>query len=340
MKVELEYVPNTDYISGTKLSTAFASGQGPDIFLISPGDFLRYYNGGVLLDLTPYIEDAANDGFPRERDRQPHGRRQDLRAADGSRADGLLLLRRGLRGGRAQPRTTFPRPGISCSKSRKKLTTPNASACSSKRRRATTRTSPGIPSCGRAAATSRPKDGKSAFDSPATVAALKLWQDAVNTGVAPRQVLGGGVRHRRQSRRRAIAPCRTSASGASRRWRTTPKTFHTASSSCRRRTTANMSQSAAVGRSSPTPRARTPRTRQSSAPGRWLPWTRSSVQRVADWCTVAKIDMPPRKAPWRQSADDFSKGKMGIFSKEIYPGTRAEPRLPPEVYKNLRCDPA
>ena len=43
-----------DYINGTKLPTAFASGQGPDIFLISPGDFLRYYNGGVLLDLTPY----------------------------------------------------------------------------------------------------------------------------------------------------------------------------------------------------------------------------------------------------------------------------------------------
>ena len=34
----------------------FASGAGPDLFIISPGDFLRYYNGGVLLDLTPFIE--------------------------------------------------------------------------------------------------------------------------------------------------------------------------------------------------------------------------------------------------------------------------------------------
>ena len=36
------------------------------------------------------------------------------------------------------------------------------------------------------------KEGKSAFDLPATVQALKLWQDAINSGAAPRQVLNGG----------------------------------------------------------------------------------------------------------------------------------------------------
>ena len=64
VKVQLDYVPNNDYMNGTKLSTAFASGQGPDIFIISPGDFLRYYNGGVLLDLTPYITPEAQADFP------------------------------------------------------------------------------------------------------------------------------------------------------------------------------------------------------------------------------------------------------------------------------------
>src|SRR5699024_1806665 len=54
---------NSEYISGSKLSTAFASGQGPDIFIISPGDFLRYYNGGVLQDLTPFMEQEAIDDF-------------------------------------------------------------------------------------------------------------------------------------------------------------------------------------------------------------------------------------------------------------------------------------
>ena len=65
VKVELQYVPNNDYMNGTKLQTAFASGHGPDIFIISPGDFLRYYNGGVLTELTPYMEEEAKkDLFP------------------------------------------------------------------------------------------------------------------------------------------------------------------------------------------------------------------------------------------------------------------------------------
>src|SRR5687768_13965432 len=50
-QVELVFVPNSDYMDGTKLPTAFAAGEGPDLFIISPGDFLRYYNGGVLQDL-------------------------------------------------------------------------------------------------------------------------------------------------------------------------------------------------------------------------------------------------------------------------------------------------
>ena len=63
VKVELQFVPAQDYFGGSKLPTAFASGPGPDIFIISPGDFLRYYNGGVLVDLTPYMEDAAKKDF-------------------------------------------------------------------------------------------------------------------------------------------------------------------------------------------------------------------------------------------------------------------------------------
>src|SRR5690606_30334062 len=58
-KVELVFIPGSTYTNGTKLPAAFAAGQGPDIFLISPGDFLRYYNGGVLADLTPYMDREA-----------------------------------------------------------------------------------------------------------------------------------------------------------------------------------------------------------------------------------------------------------------------------------------
>jgi multiple sugar transport system substrate-binding protein len=63
VKIDLQYVPNNDYMNGSKLQTAFASGKGPDIFIISPGDFLRYANGGVLTELTPYMEEEAKKDF-------------------------------------------------------------------------------------------------------------------------------------------------------------------------------------------------------------------------------------------------------------------------------------
>ncbi|MFC7456151.1 ABC transporter substrate-binding protein [Brachybacterium sp. GCM10030267] len=61
--VEPVYIPGYTDPTNTRLVTAFASGAGPDIFLISPGDFLRYYNGGVLVDLAPYMSQEAIDDF-------------------------------------------------------------------------------------------------------------------------------------------------------------------------------------------------------------------------------------------------------------------------------------
>jgi multiple sugar transport system substrate-binding protein len=48
-----------------RMPVAFASGDGPDIFLISPGDYLRYANGGVLVDLAPFMtKEAIEDFYP------------------------------------------------------------------------------------------------------------------------------------------------------------------------------------------------------------------------------------------------------------------------------------
>lgn len=57
------FVP--DYVNpmNPRIATAFAAENGPDIFLISPGEFLRYYNGGVLVDLKPYLTQEAFDDF-------------------------------------------------------------------------------------------------------------------------------------------------------------------------------------------------------------------------------------------------------------------------------------
>ena len=116
-------MPNTDYMDGTKLPTAFASGEGPDLFIISPGDFLRYYNGGVLQDLTPFMEQEAIDDFFPDVLAYAHGRRQDLSASRwrSSRWRCTTTWRPGTRPG--SPTATSRRPGTSCSRSGKKLTT-------------------------------------------------------------------------------------------------------------------------------------------------------------------------------------------------------------------------
>lgn len=59
--IEYTQVPQSDYI--TKLTTAFAAGSGPDFFQISPGEFLRFVNSGIAMDLSPYFTDEMLADF-------------------------------------------------------------------------------------------------------------------------------------------------------------------------------------------------------------------------------------------------------------------------------------
>lgn len=60
--VKYENVPEADYM-GSKLTTAFAANVGPDVFVMSPGDFLKYANSGIAMDLTPYYTDKIKEDF-------------------------------------------------------------------------------------------------------------------------------------------------------------------------------------------------------------------------------------------------------------------------------------
>ncbi|OAH10185.1 ABC transporter substrate-binding protein [Streptomyces jeddahensis] len=62
-QLDLTYIPVSQYTEGTQLQAAFSAGQAPDLFIISPGDFLRYHNGGVLYDLTDELGLAADDFY-------------------------------------------------------------------------------------------------------------------------------------------------------------------------------------------------------------------------------------------------------------------------------------
>ena len=62
-QVQIRFFPFGEYMDGTLLTTAFASGTGPDIFWASPGTFLRYAKGGVLADISDLFTPEAKQDF-------------------------------------------------------------------------------------------------------------------------------------------------------------------------------------------------------------------------------------------------------------------------------------
>ena len=58
---------------------------------------------------------------------------------------------------------------------------------------------------------------------------------------------------------------------------------------------------------------------------------RDCVQRLVDWCTVAKTDMAPRRSVMEaaEKQGGYDHWALRKFKDEIFPGARAEPRYPP-----------
>lgn len=335
VQVKLEYTPSADYINGTKLQTSFASGEGPDIFIISPGDFLRYSNGGVLADLTPYMEQAAIDDFyegvlaSRKVDNKVYALPMEvepmamyysvaafedagLTEADVPKTwDELLDV--------AQKLTNDERYGVMFE------------------------TTPGYyqnftwyPFMWEGGGDFVEADGKtSAMRSDGAVQALKFWQDAVNMGVAPREVLGTGGGDVAGNLVSGYCAMQNVGIWALADLKINSPDFEYG--------VFNL----------PIPEGGSPSTdlggwafvanaegKNPEAAAQFCVWALGSmapdsIQRVADWCTVAKTDMPPRKSvldnPTAKEA--YAQGGLKVFAEQILPTGRSEPRLPPEVYK-------
>ncbi|NOU85485.1 extracellular solute-binding protein [Paenibacillus sp. LMG 31460] len=63
-QVQIEYstYDQASYTT-TKLPTGFASGEGPDIYMISPGDFMKFAKSGLMKDLTPDFAPGVKEDF-------------------------------------------------------------------------------------------------------------------------------------------------------------------------------------------------------------------------------------------------------------------------------------
>ena len=333
-KLTLQYVPTDQYMNGSKLQTSFASGQGPDIFLISPGDFLRYCNAGVLFDLTSYIDPAVRKDFPASvmAPRVVNGKILAIPMEVEPLAIyySLDAFEKAGLGPNDVPKTWDALREVG-----RKLTTAN-------RYGILFDTTPGYyqnftwyPFLWQGHGEIVGPDGKSRFDSDAAVKALGFWRDLVKSGAAPRKTLGGGA------------------------WDIVP---NLASGFCAMQNCGSWGISALRSNAPkfrygvfplPTPPggaavtvgggwafAVNARAKNPEAAARFCSWALaspdpSSIRHVVDWCTVAKSDMPPRTSAFEAGAAAYNTEPLKTFRTEIYPTTRAEPRVPPPVYKAI-----
>lgn len=340
VKVRLRYVPNKDYKAGPTLQTAFSAGAGPDVFLLSPGDFLRYYNGGALADITPYLEPGVREDFLPEV--------LDTRLVDG-RVYGLpmeiepLALYYGERAFEQAklsegdlPRTWDQLLGLA-----ERLTTPERFGMLFE-------TNPGYYQnftwyqcmwmLGGDVFT--PNQDRAAFDSDPVHRALRFWQQTVQSGVAPRRVQGEGGNDSVSNL--AEGYCAMQHLGI---WGI-----------------AEMAEQAPDFRYGvipmPTPDGAGPGS-YTTALGSWamvanakganpqaaaefVAWALGSfdpacIDRMQRWNTVAKSNLPPRYSVQRvaDAHGAFDRGPMRVFAEQVMVRSRAEPRYPPEVYRAI-----
>ncbi|QGQ98182.1 sugar ABC transporter substrate-binding protein [Paenibacillus psychroresistens] len=63
VEIKVEYVPSDEYFHGTRLISAFASGQGPDIFFVSSGNINKFIDAQIIQPLTSKFSPAIKKDF-------------------------------------------------------------------------------------------------------------------------------------------------------------------------------------------------------------------------------------------------------------------------------------
>jgi multiple sugar transport system substrate-binding protein len=335
VKVELQYVPNSDYMNGSKLQTAFASGQGPDIFIISPGDFLRYYNGGVLTDLTPYMEEEAKkDFFPnvmqtREVDGKIYGLPMEVEP---------MAMYYSVKAFEEAGLTDkdVPTTWEGFLEVAKKLTKGNRFGCLFETTPGYYQTFTWYPFMWQGGGEIATADGKkSAYNSDGTIQALKFWQDSIKQNVASRNYLGGGVWDVVANLASGYCAMQNVGIWAVSALRENAKDFKYGVFPLP--VPPGGKPSSDLGGWAFVANAKGP---DPETAAKFCVWALGSMQedsiaRVVDWCIKTKSDVSPRKSALDKAtaAGGYDSGPMKLFKDVIFPSGRGEPRLAPEVYK-------
>ena len=336
-KIDLQYVPSQEYISGTKLQTAFSAGEGPDVFIISPGDFLKYYNGGVLEEISQYMDQKAIDDF--------YPSVMATRSVDGKvyalpmEVEPLVMY---------YSVKAFEEAGLSeadIPTTWDQLLDVSGRLKKGDRFGVLFETVPGYYQnftwypfmwMGGGGAVS-PDGNSSDFDSKGSIQALQFWQDSIEQGVAPRQVLGSGGGDPIANLTEGFCAIQNCGIWGVADLRANAPDFEYGVFKLPvppgGEYTSDLGGWAFVANS---------KGKNPEAAGQFCAWalgsmSQESVGRMVDWCTEAKSDIAPRKSV-QEEADKkgaYDSGAMKIFREEAFPGARSEPRYPPEVYKPI-----
>jgi len=335
VQVKLHYMPVSEYLAGTALQTAFQSGEGPDIFMVSPGDFLRYYNGGVLQDLTPKLSDEAREDFV--------SGVLDTREVDGKvfalpmEVEPLAIyydIKAFEQAGLAQgdlPQTWDQMLDVA-----DKLTT-------SKRFGVLFETIPGYyqnftwyPFMWQAGGNAV-EDGRSAFDSEASISALQFWQDTISSGVAPRKPQGDGAGNASANLASGYCAMQQTGTWAVADLELNHKDFEYGV--FRLPTPDGGSYTTDLGGWAFVANAKGG---NPDAAAEFVAWALGAtdaegVERARQWNTVVKTTVPARTSVTEAGEKEgaFDSEVMSTFVNDIAPDGRPEPRYPPEVYKAI-----
>ncbi|WP_216363469.1 ABC transporter substrate-binding protein [Subtercola boreus] len=337
VKIKLRYIAQNDYVNGNTLQTAFASGSGPDVFLLSPGDFLRYYNGGVLQELTPKLDPAVvSDFLPGTLDTR---KVDDKVFALPMESEPLAMF---------YSKSAFAEVGLTDADVpktwddlltvAKKLTTPSRFGVGFE-------TTPGYyqnftwyPFMWEGDGQPVSADAKSStFNSKAVTDALTFWGDSISTGVAPKKLLGNGGPDlpanlgagyvaMQQSGVWNIAAMKQMAPNVDYGIFEIP----TPSGGTSATTLGGWSFCANAKGGNP------------SAAADFIAWalgsmSADSIERGRTWNTVAKTNIPVRSSVQdaANAKGAFSDPNMAFFLNVVAPNGRGEPRYPPEIIKPI-----
>lgn len=332
VQIKLKYVGNADYVQGSTLQTAFASGDGPDIFIISPGSFLQYYNGGVLKDLTPYVKDVIDDFLPGM---------LTTRTVDGkiyaipTEAEPLAMY---------YSKKAFSDAGItSTPKTWDDLLGVAKTLTTKKRFGLLFEPAPGVyqnftwyPYMWQGHGNPTNSSNKATFDSAPIRAALGLWKETVATKVAPRKALGTGSNDIVSNLAGGYVAMQECGSWAVEAMATQAKDFDYGVFPL------------------PTPPGGTPASivggwafcanakgKDPEAAAEFIAWavgssSKSCVARCRQWDLV-KSDPAVRKSvqDLAQSKGDYDNAELKYFVEKIVPTAKGEPRFPPQVVKAI-----